>query len=204
MEFQYPIELCPRRSNHSHHHHPHHGNHTKQHGVKGNTRISTEGYQDNSSESGLVKSVSHSFSDNFDLAAVKAKYEGQLSSENNDRAKVLSRGKRQSLPNFDLATIAKAKGQSRGQSSQEVNKSRVKRQIRRGYRGLALPRFAGIEHRFLREKIVGELGYPEGRLDRRAPPGFRAAGFTPVSLTDFSIASTGTAGRNRCRAVRTI
>ena len=112
----------------------------------------------------IKQSVSHSFSSDFDLAAVKAKYEDQISAESPDEkaVAVLSRGRRQ---------------------------------VRLGYRGPPLPRFAGIEHRFLREKLVGELGYPEGRLDRRAPVGLRSAGFTPVSLTDFSIASTGTAGR---------
>ena len=154
-----------RLGNHSHGGHGNQTHHKKKHhhgGVKVNTRISTEGYQDtpgNSDNHHSVKSVSHSFKSDFDLAAVKAKYG---ISDDNGGGRALSRGKRQ---------------------------------VRRGYRGPALPRFAGIEHRFLREKIVGELGYPEGRLDRRAPVGFRAAGFTPVSLTDFSIASTGTAGR---------
>ena len=116
----------------------------------------------------IKQSVSHSFSSDFDLAAVKAKYEDQISAESPDDKVVLSRGRRQ---------------------------------VRLGYRGPPLPRFAGIEHRFLREKLVGELGYPEGRLDRRAPVGLRAAGFTPVSLTDFSIASTGTAGRVSMRGI---
>ena len=156
-----------RRSNHTHHRNK--TRHRKPGGVKINTRISTEGYQDSENSDSVnrpsgntgVKSVSHSFKSDFDLAAVKAKYEKQLSDDDNAAVRL----------------------------------SRSKRQIRQGYRGPSLPRFAGIEHRFLREKIVGELGYPEGRLDRRAPPGFRTAGFTPVSLTDFSIASTGTAGR---------
>ena len=41
----------------------------------------------------MIKSVSQSFSSDFDLAAVKAKYEDQISAESADKAVVLSRGK---------------------------------------------------------------------------------------------------------------
>ena len=41
----------------------------------------------------MIKSVS--FSSDFDLAAVKAEYEDQISAESADKAVVLSRGKRQ-------------------------------------------------------------------------------------------------------------
>ena len=134
-----------------------------------NTRLSTEpsSYQDAGGQhhhSDSVKSVSHSFKSDFDLAAVKAKY----GVGDSDGDGVLSRNKREP------------------------------RRRPGGRRGPSLPRFAGIEHQFLREKIVEELGHPEGKLDRRAPLGFRTSGFTAISLANFKIASTGTAGRVNC------